>query len=293
MNKHKTSNLGKLWKILPYRRKMGGRTPGMSSKAMQSRDGELDTQWVHKVKSVTREQLMEIIGRCTEIAIRAVFENFTYNFGGKIFLQLFGGPIGARLTMACSRIVMQEWGMHYTSILKSAGMEVTLLKIYVDDVRQATTTMRKGMRFSEGELTWSEEAEQEDSAKQQEGESDEARMVRVLTPAANSINPDLRFTSELEEDFEDNKLPTLDFKIWLGEDFSIFHTYFEKAMRTQLLIPKRSAMPQRQKMNIQTNELNRRLSNIDDRLGVEEQMLVTDHFTAQLKNSGYSRAGRN
>ena len=35
INKHLTSNLGSLWKILPYRRKVGGTTPGMASKGMQ------------------------------------------------------------------------------------------------------------------------------------------------------------------------------------------------------------------------------------------------------------------
>ena len=32
MNKHLTPNLGSLWKILPYRRKVGGSAPGMASK---------------------------------------------------------------------------------------------------------------------------------------------------------------------------------------------------------------------------------------------------------------------
>ena len=81
MNKNLTSNLGSMWKILPYRRKVGGTAPGMASKAMSGKGGKVEDQWVFKVKEVTREQEMEIIGRCTEIAIRIVFENFTYNFG--------------------------------------------------------------------------------------------------------------------------------------------------------------------------------------------------------------------
>ena len=35
INKHLTSNLGSLWKILPYRRKVGGTAPGMMSQTMQ------------------------------------------------------------------------------------------------------------------------------------------------------------------------------------------------------------------------------------------------------------------
>ena len=113
-------------------------------------------------------------------------------------------------------------------------------------------------------------------------------MVRVLLPAMNSINPDLRFTAELSEDFEDGRLPTLDFSLWLEKDQTLCHTYFEKSMRTQMVLPKRSAMGQRQKSAINSNDANRRISNIDDRLGVEEKIRVLDHYTAQLKNSGYT-----
>ena len=34
MNKHLTSSLGTMWKILPFRKKVGGVEPGMSSAAM-------------------------------------------------------------------------------------------------------------------------------------------------------------------------------------------------------------------------------------------------------------------
>ena len=87
MNRNRTTNLNKLWKILPYRRKVGGTAPGMASKAMSGKNGKVEDQWVFKSKEITREQEMEIVGRCCEIAIRIVFENFTYNFGGKIYLE--------------------------------------------------------------------------------------------------------------------------------------------------------------------------------------------------------------
>ena len=93
MNKQLTPGLGKMWKILPFRRKVGGVEPGMTSAAMSGKRGEVEEQWAFKVKEVNREQYMEIIGRCAEIAVRTVFENFTYNFGGKIYLQ---SPEGGR-----------------------------------------------------------------------------------------------------------------------------------------------------------------------------------------------------
>ena len=292
INKHLTSSIGSLWKILPYRRKVGGTQPGMTSRGMMGKEEELEKQWAFKNKEVTEEQKREIVARVVEIAIRIVFENFCYDFGGKIYLQLAGGPIGARLTMACARVVMTEWGEEYLRILNKAGVRTTLLKIYVDDVRQSSTLIRKGLRYDarSKEWEWTKAAEEEDEKKEQEGESKDARMARILQPAMNGINSDLVFTTELSEDFDDDRLPTLDFKMWLEEDMEINHTFYEKPMKTQMMIPWRSAMAEKQKISIASNDLNRRLSNINvERMPETEKLEVVDKFTHQLKNSGYGR----
>ena len=73
------------------------------------------------------------------------------------------------------------------------------------------------------------------------------RMARILQPAMNGINADLVFTTELVEDFDDKQLPTLYFEMWLGEDLEINPTFNEKPMKTQIRIPRRSAMPDKMK----------------------------------------------
>ena len=71
---------------------------------------------------------------------------------------------------------------------------------------------------------------------------------------------------------------------------SINHTYYEKEMRNHILIPERSAMPIKQKMNILTNEIKRRLSNIKGECAEEKEVVkVMDQFTVQMKGSGYDR----
>ena len=76
--------------------------------------------------------------------------------------------LGQIPTMAASRIVMNDFFENYESILKEAGLLITLLKVYVDDGRQVTSTLRKGMRFNKEErkFSWSEEAEKEDRARE-------------------------------------------------------------------------------------------------------------------------------
>ena len=148
--------------------------------------------------------------------------------------------------------------------------------------------MRYDARRKEWE--WNKEAEEEEEQKAKEGESKDERMARVLQPAMNGINSDLVFTTELPEDFDDDRLPTLDFKMWLEDDMEINHTFYETPMKTQMMIPRRSAMAEKMKISIASNDLNRRLSNINiERMPESEKLEVVDMFTHQLKNSGYSR----
>ena len=53
-------------------------------------------------------------------------------------------------------------------------------------------------------------------------------------------------------------------------------------MRSQLMIPDKSAMPERQKFNILSNDLVRRMSSIKVEKAEEgEEQRVIDHFTSQ------------
>jgi hypothetical protein len=105
----------------------------------------------------------------------------------------------------------------------------------------------------------------------------------------NSVNPDLQFTVETAEDFEDGRLPTLDFDMWVDEGGVIKHSYFEKPMKTQLVLMKRSAMSENQKIDILSNELIRRLSNVGQGIEKSETTKVINNYTRQLKNSEYEQ----
>ena len=100
----------------------------------------------------------------------------------------------------------------------------------------------------------------------------------------NSVNPDLQFTVETAEDFEDGRLPKLDFDMWVEEGGVIKHSYFEKPMKTQLVLMKRSAMSENQKIDILSNELIRRLSNVGQGIEKSETTKVINNYTRQLKN---------
>ena len=289
---HLTGPLGKLKRLIPVKRKVGGVKPGITSKDVNKKKSSIEVQWYFPTKIASKEQIREIASRCAEIAVRTLFEKFTYNFGGKTYLQSKGGPIGARITMACARLVMQDWGEKFTDILLHADLKLTLFKSYVDDGRLAGTVLKLGMRYCNIKKSFKYAASDEmiDKILEEGGETIDARMARVCLPAMEDINPDLKFTPEVASDFPDGWVPTLDFKTKMLEDGTITHTYFQKSIKTPYVLVQRSAMSQKQKYNILANEMIRRLSNGDkEGTSQDEKNRVVEELTKEMKSSGWER----
>ena len=61
------------------------------------------------------------------------------------------------------------------------------------------------------------------------------RMAKACLPAMNSINKDLKFTTEAPEDFDKERLPTMDFMMCIIDGI-IYHKYYEKLMKTQITV---------------------------------------------------------
>ena len=83
--------------------------------------------------------------------------------------------------------------------------------------------LKPGVRFVEKEkcFKFDENWVEEDSLIERK-----KRTILEVNKAMNSINPDLKFTIENENDFENGRLPTLAFEIWSCKE-GIRHSYFE------------------------------------------------------------------
>ena len=105
-----------------------------------------------------------------------------------------GGPIGSRVTIASSRLVMQDWSEGYLDILDVSGVKTYALKGYVDDGRQSTDLMIRGTRFNpdRGRFTWREDWEEQDD---DENLPEEKRIANICLTAMNSVTVDLTFMS--------------------------------------------------------------------------------------------------
>ena len=163
---------------------------------------------------------------------------------------------------------MNDLGEKWRKILETLNTIIGMLTGYVDDVRQKTTSARMGTRWDPESKTFKQDAaaKQEDlRLKYEMHETTNTRMVRICLPAINSVNTDLVFTAETPEKFPENKLPTLDFLLWLEKSGPLKgllnHSYFKKPMKAPLVIMKDSAIGDHQRYSIISNELIRRLSN--------------------------------
>ena len=319
MNKHLTGDLKELWRYLPFRKKVGGVEPGMSSKGVKE-DTE-NEQWCWPKAEITEKVRIELIGRMVEIGVRVMFENLVYSFGGENYLQTEGGPIGIRGTGAVAKLRTRSFCKKLKRVIEEGKMTVEMLKIYVDDGRLIMREPEKGAVYNKEskKVEFTEKQLEEDERDKEEGKTVDYRIKKLLLPIMNDISEDLKWTIEIEEDFIQNEeeveevedcsrdtkkgesksksrsngirggIPTLDFKVyWSEEEKKFKYTYYEKEMRNPVVVHRRSAMDKKQKYGILSEELVRRLSNIST--GGEEKReteRVINDYTKQLKCSGY------
>ena len=236
LNRDMCSNLEEVIHLLPHRREgRRGVEAGMGSRECgerQVRGNSKESNWTWPDVILSRDDQKNLIGTALEIAVKYFFSNFTYTFGGEVYLQSFGGPIGARVTMCIARIVMQEWSDEFEKLLKKNCIDEKMRGIYVDDGRMIIRKLKKGIRFDEKEscFNFKESWFDEDNSSD---DSSEMRTEREMRKAMCSVSTDLVFTTETEFEFQNGRLPTLSFEL-LSELSGLRHSYFEKSMRTQI-----------------------------------------------------------
>ena len=160
------------------------------------------------------------------------------------------------------------------------GFNLILALSYVDDARTLTQTFPKGTRFSKDKFIVTEE--------EPIGSAEEWTR-QAFQEASNSVAKCLQFTTELQSDFDDFWLPTLDMalKILPRENVLTFR-YYEKPMTTNWVLPAISEMERHQKFQILANDLVRRLRRTDPLILESDVARIIDSYDDKLEYSGYS-----
>ena len=91
------------------------------------------------------------------------------------------------------------------------------------------------------------------------GKSNCRRTADALIASMNDIMKFLIFTMEIHEDFEDNKLPTLDTTVHVEDGRIIHFEFYQKPMATNMVIQSRTALSESAKVATLKEEVLRRL----------------------------------
>ena len=134
--------------MIPQRRHTKGPRPGVSGgEAGSGKSDHNDCQWIFPIKEPSQQDKRKLLGLALEIGVKAAFNLHCYQFGGNMYKQSFGGPIGMRLTMSVSRIVMADWSLKAQKVFRDAGIKVYLATSYVDDVKIVIQRLPAGWYF--------------------------------------------------------------------------------------------------------------------------------------------------
>ena len=113
----------------------------------------------------------------------------------------------------------------------------------------------------------------------------------------NSVFNHIRFTSEVPGDFENNRLPTLDFSMWIGKDHiqegenkngKIIYNFYEKEINSKFCVMERTAMSENSKTSTLSQDLIRRMMNTSELVDQQERNATIEKYIDKLKVSGYS-----
>ena len=103
----------------------------------------------------------------------------------------------------------------------------------------------------------------------------------------NSVMPSLKFTLEIGEDFEENKLPTLDLRLWVVDGRNIMFDFYEKPMASNTVIHAKTAQSLTTKLSTLTQEVVRRLLHTCRDLDYSHRVEALEKLSQKMINSGH------
>ena len=104
------------------------------------------------------------------------------------------------------------------------------------------------------------------------------RTRRIIEGTMRNTMKGLEMTMETKEDFGGEWLPTLDVSLAITPENRLKFKHYEKPTCSNLTVQKKSAMEQNVKVGILSNEVVRRMLNIDAETGPEIRLEVIDNF---------------
>ena len=104
------------------RRSKKGTRPGMREEGPRRKETVDQEQWVFSKVVFTKKEEQQLIIEVLKIAVKTLFTKQFYTFGGRMFRQSKGGPIGLRATCAIDRAIMQLFDIKWEARLQKLAI---------------------------------------------------------------------------------------------------------------------------------------------------------------------------
>ena len=91
--------------------------------------------WRDTSRIINKSDVRKIVALTVEIGVNVVMCSHVYQFCGKYYLQVNGGPIGLRSTATLASLIMKLWDQAWVNLLVREGFFLLLYFRYVDDSR--------------------------------------------------------------------------------------------------------------------------------------------------------------
>ena len=239
--------------------------------------------WAHSASEPTIFEQKVILGLLMEVGILISMGTHCYEFAGRFFLQLLGGPIGLALTAWAASLTLKCFDNLWIGILIDNKIDFLAYLRYVDDSRTFLKKLRRGVHWKNGKFVYEHSQEIFDNEKNL---PDDRRITNILLDAMNSVMDFLTFTGESPSDFDNGRLPTLDCSIF-SQGGRIRHVFFEKSMRTDKCLDANTALSQQSLRSSLRQEIVRRLLNTDLETPISEVVVILDNFYVKMAKSGH------
>ena len=120
-----------------------------------------------------------------------------------------------------------------------------------------------------------------------DGKSACRRTADALLGSMNDVFHFLVFTMEIHEDFDDQRLPTLDTRIWVEAGRLIHFEFYQKPMSSNLVLQADTALSNAVKISSLKEEVVRRLKYTSMRLDHSRRMDTLEDLCQRMRNSGH------
>ena len=135
-----------------------------------------------------------VVAEVVKIIAEVMFTNHLYTFGGQVYRQKRGGPIGLRGTCALARLMMCNWDRLWVNLMVKNRVKIEEYMRYMDDGRSFLHPFKAGWRWVDGGLKYKEAWRVEDKHKTGQQITEE-----ILGNSMQEVYPSLKFTTEVGE----------------------------------------------------------------------------------------------